>query len=132
MRLSGVPVFKKFVVDGLVAAQEAFDVIDNVPAVDPNKMGIKINRQKMKGHYEFKNVNFSYPSNGLQVLKNFTCTFEAGQTTAFVGPSGSGKSTIIQLVERFYNPDNGSITLDGVPIEKYDLRDMRRTIGYVG
>lgn len=86
----------------------------------------------MKGHYEFKNVSFSYPSNKIKVLKDFTCTFEAGKTTAFVGPSGSGKSTIIQLVERFYNPDSGTITLDGVPIDKYDLREMRRAIGYVG
>ena len=69
-----------------------------------------------------KDVNFSYPSNGLQVLTNFSCKFEAGQTIALVGPSGSGKSTIIQLVERFYKPDSGTITLDGTNIEDYDLR----------
>jgi ATP-binding cassette subfamily B (MDR/TAP) protein 1 len=58
----------------------------------------------------------------LQVLKNFTCTFEAGKTTALVGPSGSGKSTIIQMIERYYQNDSGTITVDGNPIEKLDLR----------
>lgn len=95
MRFSQVPIFKKFVTDGLVASQEAFDVIDKVPAVDPNQKGKIVTRDQMKGEYQFTNVNFSYPSNKVQVLKNFTCTFEAGKTTAFVGPSGSGKSTVI-------------------------------------
>ncbi len=57
--------------------------------------------------------------------------FEAGKTTALVGPSGSGKSTIIQLVERFYDPDSGSISLDGSDVKDLDLRSMRQFIGYV-
>jgi ABC-type multidrug transport system fused ATPase/permease subunit len=59
---------------------------------------------------------------------------KAGETTAFVGPSGSGKSTIIQLVMRFYNPmnDGGEILLDGKPIKNYDLRSIRKNVGYVG
>jgi ABC-type multidrug transport system fused ATPase/permease subunit len=68
----------------------------------------------------------------VQVLKDFTCTFEAGKTTALVGPSGSGKSTIIQMVERFYKNDSGTITVDGSPIEALDLRSFRRLMGYVG
>lgn len=49
-------------------------------------------------------------------MKKFSAIFEAGQTTALVGPSGSGKSTVIQLIERFYNPTDGTILLDGEPI----------------
>ena len=64
-------------------------------------------------------------------MKNFNCTFESGKTTALVGPSGSGKSTIVQLIERFYKHDSGSITVDGVNIEHLDLRKFRRQIGYV-
>ena len=56
------------------------------------------------------------------MLKDFTCTFEAGKTTALVGPSGSGKSTVIQMIERFYKNDSGTITVDGLPIETLDLR----------
>lgn len=57
---------------------------------------------------------------------------EAGKTTALVGPSGSGKSTVIQMIERFYNPLSGVITVDGKEIEKLDLRDFRQFVGYVG
>jgi len=57
---------------------------------------------------------------------------EAGKTTALVGPSGSGKSTVIQLLERFYNPNSGSITVDGKPIQSLDLRSFRQAVGYVG
>ena len=57
----------------------------------------------MIGRVEFRNVNFSYPTRPEEkVLKDFSCVFEQGKTTALVGPSGSGKSTIIQLIERFY------------------------------
>ena len=78
-------------------------------------------------------MNFTYPSRKeLQVLKNFSCVFEAGQTTALVGPSGSGKSTIIQLLERFYDPTDGEISLDKLDTKKINLQHMRRCIGYVG
>jgi ATP-binding cassette subfamily B (MDR/TAP) protein 1 len=58
--------------------------------------------------------------------------FEEGKTTALVGPSGSGKSTIIQLLERFYDPTSGQVTLDGVDIKDINLKSMRQLIGYVG
>jgi len=58
-------------------------------------------------------------------MKDFSCVFEPGKTTALVGPSGSGKSTVVQLVERFYNPSSGEITLDGVSIDEYNVRKLR-------
>jgi len=94
---------------------------------------VQIPRDSLKGKIEFTNVNFTYPSRpDAPVLKDFTCTFEAGKTTALVGPSGSGKSTIIQMIERFYMNDSGSIKVDGTPIESLDLRAFRRMVGYVG
>lgn len=68
----------------------------------------------------------------MTVLKKFSCIFEAGKTTALVGPSGSGKSTIIQLMERFYDPLEGEVLLDGQDIKTLNLRSMRHLIGYVG
>jgi ATP-binding cassette, subfamily B (MDR/TAP), member 1 len=65
-------------------------------------------------------------------LQNFSLTILAGKTTALVGASGCGKSTIIQLLERFYDPDEGNITLDGEDIRNLNLRKMRQLIGYVG
>ena len=118
---------------GKVAFKLALNVIDQKPIVDPKKKGIRIPRESLKGQIEFKNVCFTYPTRPeVQVLKDFTCRFEPGQTTALVGPSGSGKSTIIQMIERFYQNDSGQITVDGTPIESLDLREFRRLIGYVG
>ena len=91
-----------------------------------------IKKDEIKGQIEFKNVNFTYPTRpDLQVLKDFTCTFEAGKTIALVGPSGSGKSTIIQLLERFYDPSSGSVLLDGVDLKDINLNSLRNEIGFV-
>jgi len=92
-----------------------------------------VNPSNHAGQIEFKNVGFTYPSRpDLKVLKNFSCTFEAGKTTALVGPSGSGKSTIVQLIERFYDAEEGDVFMDGIKNKDLDLRQMRQMIGYVG
>lgn len=107
--------------------------MDQVPVVNPLAPGKKLTKDEIKGELEFKDVCFSYPSRKESpVLKNFSCVFESGKTTALVGPSGSGKSTIIQMIERFYKNDSGTIKLDGTPIEDLDLRGFRRNMGYVG
>mmetsp|Transcript_9464 Transcript_9464/g.8998 ORF Transcript_9464/g.8998 Transcript_9464/m.8998 type:complete len:84 (-) Transcript_9464:594-845(-) len=82
---------------------------------------------------EFKNVSFSYPSRQEQkILDNFSAVFEEGKTTALVGASGSGKSTIVQMIERFYDPDMGDVTVDGYNLKEINLRGFRMSIGYVG
>jgi ATP-binding cassette subfamily B protein len=76
----------------------------------------------VSGRIAFENVHFSYPARpGAQALEGVNLTINAGETVAFVGPSGAGKTTIIQMILRFYDPQSGRITLDGV-----DLRDMAR------
>jgi ATP-binding cassette subfamily B (MDR/TAP) protein 1 len=66
------------------------------------------------------------------VLNNFSINFEAGKTTALVGSSGSGKSTIVQLIERFYDPEQGSVLIDDLDIRTLNLTHLRREIlGYV-
>jgi len=78
-------------------------------------------------------VSFRYPSRKDQlILKKFSAIFEAGKTTALVGASGSGKSTIIQIIERFYDPEEGSILIDGIDVKQLNLSHLRREIlGYV-
>ena len=118
-----------------IAARLAYDTIDHVPKVDPNNGGVPQDKvpSSLKGTFEFKNVSFKYPSRkDLVVLDNFSCTMNANETTALVGPSGSGKSTCIQLIERFYDPSEGQVLLDGKDLKEYDLRSVRQTIGYVG
>ena len=66
------------------------------------------------------------------MLQNFSFKFEIGKTTAIVGPSGSGKSTIVQLIERFYDPNNGEVLIDGKNIKELCLREFRQKVGYVG
>lgn len=87
---------------------------------------------EFKGEIVFDNVSFAYPSNPLvRVLKNVSFKIEAGQKVAFVGPSGSGKSTVVQLLERFYDPTEGRILIDGVDIKDYDIKYLRSKIGLV-
>lgn len=122
----------KAITEGKVAGKIAYDVIDRKPKIlldDPEAQPVG----EIRGHIEFKNVTFRYPTRTEQkVLDDFTATFEEGKTTAIVGASGSGKSTIIQLIERFYDPENGEITVDGEDIKSFHLRGLRRKIGYVG
>ncbi len=84
------------------------------------------------GTIEFKNVSFSYPTRQeVQVFDGFNLKIEAGKTVALVGPSGSGKSTSIQLIERFYDPTFGAVTLDGVDLRHLNVSWLRQHIGLV-
>ncbi|MEW6773231.1 MAG: ABC transporter transmembrane domain-containing protein [Bacteroidota bacterium] len=86
----------------------------------------------LKGNIQFKNVCFSYPSRkNFQVLNNISFEIKAGQQIALVGSSGSGKSTIAQLILRFYEPDSGSIIVDGKNYTEYDLTFYRQHIAIV-
>ncbi|RKP10199.1 P-loop containing nucleoside triphosphate hydrolase protein [Thamnocephalis sphaerospora] len=113
------------------AASKIFDVIDRQPVIDyTDERGL---RPEITGQLSVRGVNFAYPSRpDVQVLHDFDLDVEPGQTVALVGSSGSGKSTIVALLERFYNPLSGAITLDGVSIQDINLRHLRRHIGLVG
>eukprot|EP00475_Leptophrys_vorax_P023676 TRINITY_DN3244_c0_g1_i6.p1 TRINITY_DN3244_c0_g1~~TRINITY_DN3244_c0_g1_i6.p1 ORF type:complete len:748 (-),score=147.03 TRINITY_DN3244_c0_g1_i6:125-2098(-) len=81
----------------------------------------------------FKDVNFRYPARpDVSVLRDLSLKIHPGQTVALVGFSGSGKSTVIQLLERFYDPEAGSIEVDGKKLKKLNVRSWRSQIGYVG
>lgn len=84
-----------------------------------------------KGIVEFKNVSFKYPDAGDYVLKNISFKANKGETVAFIGSTGSGKSSLINLIPRFYDITDGEITVDGVDVRNYKLKDLRDKIGYV-
>ncbi|CAB9500444.1 Leptomycin B resistance protein pmd1 [Seminavis robusta] len=88
--------------------------------------------QSVSGSIRFDNVSFAYPTRmESEVFSGFSLDVEAGKTVALVGPSGSGKSTIVQLIERFYDPVSGLITLDGIDIKSLNVKWLRQQIGLV-
>ncbi len=84
-----------------------------------------------RGALTFENVSFAYPMAGLPTLSNVSFTVRPGETVAIVGPSGAGKSTLFALMERFYDPTAGRITLDGVDISHAQLSALRRRLALV-
>lgn len=87
--------------------------------------------QHINGHFELKNVNFTYPGNKQQTLYDINMAIVPDKITALVGLSGAGKSTLINLLDKFYSPDSGQVLLDGIPLEEYDTVYLRENIGLV-
>ena len=87
----------------------------------------------VQGELSFQDVKFHYPTRpGHTILSGLSVDIPAGKTIAFVGPSGGGKSTVVKLLERFYDPVEGSVSLDGCNIKDINVRHLRSLIGYVG
>jgi len=86
---------------------------------------------QIKGKIEFRNVTFVYPDTGIKALDNVSLTIEPGQFVAIAGRTGSGKSTIANLIMRMYDPTEGSISIDGVPLPHVDLKQYRSKLGFV-
>ncbi len=82
-------------------------------------------------HIEFKDVTFKYPFDKQPVIKNISFDINYGQTIGIVGPTGAGKSTLIRQLLREFNVSQGSILIDGQPIESFKIEDVRRLVGYV-
>ncbi|KAH9772917.1 ABC transporter B family member 15 [Citrus sinensis] len=118
---------------GSSAIRTIFTILDRKSEIDPEDP--KANEdieEPTKGFIELKNVFFSYPSRPDQMIfKGLTLKIEAGKTVALVGQSGSGKSTIIGLIERFYDPQSGSVMVDERNIKSYNLRKLRSCIALV-
>uniref|UniRef100_H2YAP5 Uncharacterized protein n=1 Tax=Ciona savignyi TaxID=51511 RepID=H2YAP5_CIOSA len=116
---------------GKSAAALVYQIIERESLIDPfSKEGHILDH--MEGNIEFHDVDFTYPSRDDQlILNNLKLVFKAGETTAIVGPSGMGKSTILQLAQRFYDPEKGVVTLDGHDLRTLNTRWLRRMIGVV-
>ncbi|XP_072979313.1 ABC transporter B family member 19-like [Typha angustifolia] len=117
---------------GTVAASRVFDIINRAPEIDSYFSEGRI-LSSVKGRIEFTGVNFAYPSRPrAMILRNLNLSISPSKMLALVGVSGGGKSTIFALIERFYDPNQGSITLDGQDIRTLKLRWLRDQIGLVG
>ena len=113
--------------EAMTYSEGFFEVLDADYAIEESG---NLSVENLKGEFELKNVNFTYP-NGTQALFDVNMKIPAGKTCAFVGLSGAGKSTLINLLCKFYAPDNGEVCLDGEDLQSYDTRLLRRKIGLV-
>ena len=119
-----------------VSFKSIYSILDSRSLIDSSKEENtnKMSAKDIKGKIEFRNVTFAYPTRPDQIiLKNVSFTINPGQSVALVGYSGCGKSTIIQLLERFYDVDEGKgeILIDDINIKDYNLLELRKRIGLV-
>jgi len=122
----------KAVTQARVAAARLYKVIDRRPTIDStNKSGSGKALGSVSGAISLTNIHFKYPASENKIFNGVTLDIKPGETVALVGESGSGKSTVARLVSRFYDPQEGSISLDGVNIKDLDLVSLRNRIGLV-
>ena len=113
--------------DALIYAEGFFGILNSEKEVEPSG---EYKPEPIHGNFELKGVDFTYP-NGTQALFGVNMRIEPGKITALVGLSGAGKSTIVNLLDKFYEPQVGTITLDGVDLKDYDTHYLRENIGLV-
>ena len=116
---------------GAGAASRLDELRNEKPAIAPPARPVVL-PEPARGALAFQNVTFRYPTRpDAPAVLDFNLTVEPGETIAIVGPSGAGKSTVFQLAERFYDPQVGTIRLDGVPLVQTDPADVRRRMALV-
>ena len=113
--------------DALIYAEGFFGILEAEEEVEESG---KYKPDTVRGDFKLRNVEFTYPS-GTHAIRDLTMDIRAGETTALVGLSGAGKSTIVNLLDKFYTPDSGTITLDGIPLSDWDTTALRDNIGLV-
>ncbi len=112
---------------GMIAANRVFDILDTQDQIQDTGT---IEAPKFEGNIQFKSVRFSYMENE-EIIKGLDLVVNAGETIAIVGSTGAGKSTIINLLNRFYEIDSGTICIDGESIKDYSLSSIRKQIAVV-
>ena len=113
------------------SAYRNLDAVMRLPVERPRDKKF-LHRAGLRGHFEFKNVEFSYPRTLRPVLSNVSIDIRPGERVAIVGRIGSGKSSLIKLLINFFEPTRGEILVDGTDMRQIDPADLRRTIAYMG
>ena len=113
---------------GFAAAERIFGLLDNDDRVITPPNAVQLGR--IRGEVEFRNVWFCYEPDQW-ILKDLNLTVRPGEKIAIVGATGAGKSTLVDLVQRFYDPQQGNVTIDGYDVKTVDLKSLRTQIGIV-
>ena len=113
--------------DALIYSERLFELLEGEEQVEDTG---DYRPNEVKGRFELQHVDFTYP-NGVKALHDVSMTIELDKITALVGLSGAGKSTIVNLLDKFYHADSGSIMLDGIPLQQWDTRWLRDHVGLV-
>jgi ABC-type multidrug transport system fused ATPase/permease subunit len=113
--------------DALIYSEGFFEILESNEETEQTGNFIP---DSIKGNFQIQNLSFKYP-NGTEALKDVSFDIPHGETTALVGLSGAGKSTIINLLDKFYEPEKGTILLDGKSLQEYDTHELRKNIGLV-
>jgi ATP-binding cassette subfamily B protein len=104
-----------------------FEFLDLKPQVASTPDGRRLPSPLLSG-LKFEGVSFHYPGSNRPVLRDFSLEVHPGQMVALVGPNGTGKSTLIKLLCRFYDPDSGSISFDGIPLHEFSISELRHSM----
>jgi ABC transporter fused permease/ATP-binding protein len=114
------------------ASERILDILDEQSEVQPMAVNTAKAQPALRGEIELRDVVFQYPTRpDITVLKGVSLWVEAGKKIALVGHSGAGKSTIAQLISRYYDPAQGTVLVDGRPLDQYDISHLRHNIGIV-
>ena len=137
MILSGRAIAPMGQIAGLITnyedAKTSFKMLDDIvnkPLERPIAREF-VKRPTLKGNIEFRNVSFKYPDSEAYALKDVSFSIKEGEKVAFIGRIGSGKSTIAKLILKLYEPESGSILIDGIDISQIDPADLRKKVSYV-
>jgi len=104
-------------------------ILEREPRLERPSQPASVGRPR--GEVEFRDVSFRYPGTERWVLRDVSFRIDAGERVAVVGPTGSGKTTLVSLIPRLYDPQEGVVLVDDVPVDRYDPRELRRHIGMV-
>ncbi len=116
------------VLSALAGAERIFEMLDEPKEVDEGKPLA----HRLRGDVSFHNVSFRYEKEATSpTIDRMNFDVQAGETIALIGPTGAGKTTVMQLLARFYDVDEGMITIDGQPIEQYERASLRRQMAFV-
>ncbi|NLJ94131.1 MAG: ABC transporter ATP-binding protein [Clostridiaceae bacterium] len=112
-------------------AQISFGRLKEILDAEPEPSDEGLAEPKLSGNIKFDNVTFQYPDGNEPVLKNIYMEIEAGQTIGILGPTGSGKSSLLLLLQKLYEPDSGTLSFDGIPVEEINRYSLRKQVGLI-